>query len=245
MKTLLLSLLTAGLVLSARAQAPEGTFSYDFAADSGGALWNFTGIELFDPSLATVDRQDGWGDLWSNGDWIGSVYGDGRSVRVRATIFDSWWEETYYPWGGKAVFQNSSLNLTLDTNALALAGTQVLRERVVDYGRFFRHTLSNTTDRSDVSFALPEGNDGHWNLQLTLTPHGTYLSGDAVVTFANGETQEFHVSGKYSSFSDRTRLLLTSTWRDRGSMLWVNLVGPDLDIESLKGRVSGQKVLFP
>jgi len=173
------------------------------------------------------------------------VWGNAPAPRVRAWIYDSWWDETYFPFGGRATSRTVSLNLTLDTNTLALAGTQVIRERQVEISFFHRHTISSTNDQSEVSFPLVDGNDGHWNLELNLTPHGSYLSGDAKITYANGEMQQFRANGRYSFFSDKTRLLLTSTWSDRGSVLWVTLAGPDLEIESLKGRVSGQKVLFP
>src|SRR2546430_17232113 len=115
MKTSLLTLLVASAISLARAQAPSGTNSFDINADTGPLLWNFKGVDLFDPPLATVDFQNSWGTLWSNHWAVGQVWGDGNTTRVRAGLNDWWWDQTFYPYGGIAEFRLSLLNLTLDT----------------------------------------------------------------------------------------------------------------------------------
>ena len=246
MKTYLLSLISALALSVARAQVPEGVYSYDISAETGPALWNLAGTELFDPLLVTVDRQDGWGRLWADNSIVGQVWGNSITNRVKARVSDSWWDQLYFPFGGIAIFQTACLDLGLDSTSLSLTGAQVLRECEVEIKLFRKRIISSTTDSTDVSFPLTEGNDGSWNLELDLTPFGNYLRGTATITFANGETQQFRVNGKYYSSIDKTKLLLTSSsWIDRGSILWVALSGPTLDIESLKGKVSGQKVVFP
>src|SRR5205823_2813984 len=212
---------------------------------TGPLLWNFKGVDLFDPPLATVDFQDSWGTLWSNNWAVGQVWGDGNTVRVRARLRDWSWDQSYFPYQ-VAIFRSASLNLTLDTNVLALTGTQSITERSVVYGYYFGHTISYSNDTSDVTFPLPDGNDGHWNLELNLAPVGNYERGTATITFANDETQNFRVNGRYSPFSGTTRLLLTGTFFDHGSFLWVTLSPPpDYEIQSMRGRVSGQKITFP
>jgi len=240
----LLAVLTFNL---ARAQAPSGTFSYDITADTGPLLWNVTGVELFDPPMVTVDHQDAWGILWASNHWpIGRLYGNGSNTTVRALFIQSTWEQHYYPFGGIVELQKGSLNLTLDPEALALNGTQSLKEQRIEYGFWRRHTLESTNSTTDASFPLTDGNDGSWNLPINLIASGNYVRGDATITFANAETQRFRVNGKTSSFTGETKLLLTSTGSGRGSYLWVMLSpDPDFQIETLSGRVSGQKVLFP
>lgn len=239
-------LLTVLSFVSVRAQAPNGSFSYDITADTGPLLWNVTGVQLFDPPMATVDHQDGWGTLWANHWPIGRLCGNGSNTTVRASFRQSTWEQRYFPFGGIVDFQCGSLDLTLDPEALALNGTQNLKEQRIEYHFWSRHLLDSTNSTNDVSFPLTDGNDGHWNLQLNLTANGNYVRGDATITFANAETQRFWVNGKTSSSTGETKLLLTSGWFDRGSCLWVLLSpDPDFQIESLSGRVSGQKVVFP
>src|ERR1041385_5059215 len=202
MKTTLASLFSVLTLPLARAQAPSGTYSYDISADTGGPLlWNVTGVELFDPLIATVDRQDSWGTLWSSHWPIGQLRGDGTNTFVRAWFQNSSWEQQFFPFGGIALFQTGSLDLTLDTNSFALSGTQTLREKRVEISFFHRTLLSSSNETSEVSFPLTDGNDGHWNLQLNLTPWGSYIRGDATITFANDETQRFCVMVKYPSLS--------------------------------------------
>jgi hypothetical protein len=244
--TSLIGLLATLTFTLARAQAPSGSFSYDIAADTGPLLWNITGVQLFDPPMATVAHQDGWGILWSNRWPIGRLYGDGSNTFVRASFHQSTWEQRYYPFGGIVDIQSGFLDLALDSSALALSGTQMLHQQRIQFGFWRRHVLDSTNETSDVSFPLTDGNDGSWNLQLNLTASGNFVRGDATITFANAETQGFRVNGKTSSFTGETKLLLTGSSFDRGSYLWVTLSpDPDFQIESLSGRVSGQKVVFP
>jgi hypothetical protein len=239
----LLGLLTVTL---ARGQAPSGSFSFDITADTGPLLWNVTGVQLFDPPIETVDHQDGWGILWANHWPIGRLSGNGTNITVRSSFRQSTWEQRYFPFGGIVDLESGFLDLTLDAGALALNGTQTLKEQRIEYGFWRRRILDGTNETSDVSFPLTDGNEGDWNLQLNLTAFANYARGDATITFANGETQHFRVNGKTSSFTGETRLLLTSGGFDRGSFLWVMLSpDPDFQIESLSGRVSGQKVVFP
>src|SRR5438132_7596764 len=181
MKTKLLTLVALLTLTLARAQVPEGSLSFDINAENGPLLWNVTGVELFDPPLATIDYQDSWGTLWA-GRWpIARIWGDGTNTTVRAWVQDSWWDTSFFPFGGIAVFQTSSLDLTVDTESLALTGTQTIKEKRVEIHYFFRHFLSSSNETTDVSFPLTDGNDGSWNLQLNLTPFGTYLRGDATI----------------------------------------------------------------
>src|SRR2546423_507947 len=201
MKTRSLGLLVLLLAFQvARAQSPSGTLSYDIDGSNGPLLWNSTGVELFDPPVATVDHQDSFGILWANRWPVGRISGDTTNTYVRAWFRDSFWEQQYFPYGGIAVFQTESLNLTVDPDALALAGTQTISEKRVEFSFFFRHFLSSSNDTTDVSFPLTDGNDGHWNLELNLTAFGNYVRGSATITFANAETQQFRVNGKTSIY---------------------------------------------
>src|SRR5437879_3678459 len=121
MKTRCLGLVVVVLltVQFARAQAPDGTFSFDFTADNGPLLWNVTGVELFDPPMTTVDHQDSFGILWSNRWPVGRIFGDGTNTFVRAAFRNFSWEQQGPGWGGIGVFQFGSLDLTLDTSGLA------------------------------------------------------------------------------------------------------------------------------
>src|SRR5436190_11876731 len=117
----------------AQAQAPSGSFSFDITADTGPLLWNVTGVQLFDPPMAAVDHQDGFGTLWANHWPIGRLWGDGSNTLVRASFRQSTWEQRNYPFGGIVDLQSGFLDLTLDPEALALSGTQTLKEQRIEY----------------------------------------------------------------------------------------------------------------
>jgi len=231
------------LQVAAGQTAPE-TYTYDIAPGTGPLLWNVSGYYTGEPFWITLYNQDAKGRVWSGNTAVGSVTGNGRVTRARFTLRDSYWETSYFI-GGVTINRTRSLALTIDTNALAMSGLKRTTTKRVEVVLWQRRTLSTTVVDEFVTVPLPEGNDGRWTLTLNVVPNGNKLAGTAAIQFANGATLQFQLMGKRDPAKGKSKLVLVGAGQDKGASLQVTLGGSGMEIESLRGTVSGQAVRFP
>jgi len=99
-----------------------------------------------------------------------------------------------------------------------------------------------TVDTSQVSIALPEANDGSWTLDLAISRNSDRLSGNAFLNFSNGAGFQFRVRGKYLEKSQKANLIVYGAGANTGAMLLLSITVPDMTIESMRGKVAGQKI---
>jgi len=67
-------------------------------------------------------------------------------------------------------------------------------------------------------------------------------AGNAFLTFPNGDVFQFRVRGKYLEKSQKANLILSGAGANTGAMLLLSVTVPDMTIESMRGRVAGQKI---
>ena len=67
----------------------------------------------------------------------------------------------------------------------------------------------------------------------------------AAISFSNGEVFHFRLKGTYQQQSQQSKLLLQGTGADRGASLLLSTSGPELNIDSMRGTVGGQRVRYP
>jgi len=95
---------------------------------------------------------------------------------------------------------------------------------------------------SPVTIALPAANDGSWTLDLALNRNLARLSGNAFLTFPNGDVFQFRARGSYLEQSQKASLVLSGAGANTGATLLLSITVPDMRIESMRGRVAGQKI---
>jgi hypothetical protein len=90
--------------------------------------------------------------------------------------------------------------------------------------------------------ALPPLADGSWVLNLKVVPIGQKLTGTATITFPNDEAFNFVASGTALSGNRTYRILLLGTGVAKGATLILTTAGPEMQLQSVSGRVCGQRV---
>jgi hypothetical protein len=239
--TLLLGIFWLGVC---SADEPLGNYSYDFSADNGSVLWNVLGDYSTDFLHFTIDDQDGWGQLWSGDTYLGYITGNGRATRLKLFVRNSDSAPNSDGSGTIRTDTQGFLSLKVDTNTFSLIGTEYVTQRRKGFFPFFFNFLGGDSHQDSVSLPLSDGNDGHWNLSLTITNSGNWLKGDATITFANGATMDFSVRGLYKPSTDKSKLLLQGRHDAQGAFLQLTLDGAAQTVDLMRGRVSGQSVNF-
>jgi hypothetical protein len=240
MKTFLAAFITFSIVGVSFADEPQGPLSYDFSVASGAPLWDFAGQYASDTASFTIDQQSGWGTLQANDRFIGFVSGNNIKPRLTMAFRTSTWAGEPFSPGSVRTETAQLLTLKLDPATLTLVGKDTMIQKQRGYDPF---TFAVGASRTNVTFPLTDGNDGHWNLSLNLLPLGNYLNGDATVNFADGSSGTFIVHGFYNPDRDNSRLLLVGTGQDRGSILQLNLDGSQA-VQLIRGRVRGERLSF-
>ena len=256
--------------MAALGQAPSGTIQYEFPTNSGVPLWNFAGTYLAPYYLNTNDtlqlQQDGRGRMVGTYqsthptanqtfEYVVGAQGSVRSagsnitVRLASTIFLVESSVSYFEEIG--VRRKDRLILTLDPPTRTLGGTDRVtdtRQHVVVSVSYFSssHTknLGSFSYTQPATLAVPGQSDGSWTLKLDIVPAGNKLSGTGSIIFSNGEVFEFQLIGSYSPAKQTSKVLLLGSGSAKSARLLLSIVEPEGRIISLRGTVSGQKLLL-
>ena len=247
--------------MAAQAQAPSGPLQYNFTAQDL-PLWNFGGLYAM-PHMTQRLHQDAKGGITTfyaaSGEGpalVGKITGSPSTlkIRLRSTVAV---EEYILDQGPLGIFwmRKENLTLTFDPIVRALAGSNHVSryrdERVMDCPDSFwecdHWKWVRKTSAAILPFAAatPESTDGSWTLDLGILPAGNKLSGTGSITFSNRETFQFQLLGSYSPKKDNTKILLKGVGADKGATIMLSLVGPQRQIEQLRGTVCGQPLRFP
>ncbi len=206
---------------------PAGHYRYQLGTGSGPLLWDFGG------ALAGDFAQHANGKLTAFSG-SGVVKGDGTGISVRFA---------YKEPAQVGESERFTFALVLDPATRTLSGTRVHRSVTVTcdtiIGPCHRHV---EVDTSPVTIALPGGNDGRWSLDVALSRNLARLSGNAFLTFPNGDVFQFRVRGKYLEKSQKANLVLSGAGANTGASLLLSITVPDMTIESMRGKVAGQKI---
>src|SRR5262249_16792294 len=99
-----------------------------------------------------------------------------------------------------------------------------------------------TNEKSLVTVPLRAGNDGTWTLDLAVHLDSSKLSGNAYLIFPNGDLFPFKVPGKYLKATQQASLVLTGVGLGKGATFQLLLSVPTMSIQSISGKVAGQKL---
>ncbi len=258
---------------AARAQAPSGSFRYQFAAGSGPPLYNFSGSYsapfLASNALVTI-YQNGKGQLFGsegpfpsgspNLEITGTVSGSVRNgrtnlaVRLTGNVWLSLSSSGNNGLDETGIQRKDAMSLVTELEAGTLSGTDkttAIVETVTytpyGFGDYHRHVTRQaaTSYQQDISLAVLPENDGSWFLDLNLVPDGNRLSGTASIAFPNSRRFQFDLVGSYLPGKAQAKVLLRGAGEDRGARLTLTLATADMSIQSMRGTVGGQRIQFP
>jgi len=154
----------------------------------------------------------------------------GASLKISGTVSSSGYTG---PAKGKA-----SATLDLVAKTLTIAGSMKLCVST-PIGK------KCETVPTDGVVDLPSGVSGDWTLDTDLAAIGDELSGTGLITLSNGRTLTYEVSGKYDEKTGDAKLKLTGQGEAERTSLSIVTHGTEMDLTELKGKVLGQKPLFP
>jgi len=132
-------------------------------------------------------------------------------------------------------FHGNSL-LVLDPTTQTLSGEETATLCV--NGRGCRTVATN------ASFRLPGNMDGAWTLTLNVATTNRVVRGTGTAQLSNGRTVLFNVRGTYAPGASSARLKLTGRGDALGTMLRVG-IGAENQLSSLRGKLFGQRLVFP
>jgi hypothetical protein len=97
----------------------------------------------------------------------------------------------------------------------------------------------------EISVGLPGGGDGSWSIIMNVVPF-KHLSGTAQVVLSGGRQLNGNLGGHFFEGSGFSLLRFTGTTVDRGSTATFSFITTDEDteLETVRGRILGQRVLF-
>ena len=104
---------------------------------------------------------------------------------------------------------------------------------------------SGVTFSASASTSLPAGMTGDWTLDTDITTNGTKLAGTGTLTLSNGRTLEYQISGSYNTQTEVAKLKLVGEGDATKTSLSLTTQGANMDLTALKGKVLGQKPVFP
>lgn len=249
MKRYFILLILLGAV-PAIAQVPSGTFSYVF---TNLPLWDVTGSYTDDVSAngqtdtvimdltqsATGKLTGTRTDSIASGAYVSTTVAGkvtvkhgvaGATVKMKGTVTD-------LGYSGRATGKGTA---TLDPSALTLevAGHEKLCVKT-PIGKKCENFSADTT------YALPAGVTGDWTLDTDITATADKLSGTGTLTLSNGRDFIYRITGRYNTTSEAAKLKLKGQGDALGSSLSVTTQGTNMDLTALKGKVLGQKPVFP
>jgi hypothetical protein len=257
--------LACSLVAGAKAQAPSGSFEYEFPGDAGLLLWNLGGNYSLPCGVAQLQHRANGGvtacytALAPEGTSVmlsGTVNQTGTNLvmRLRSTvavpenlIAEQW------PLG-QWLQRKDTFTLSFNSANNQLSGSDRVsrtEEHLIYYtpgslweGSHTKIERTTTVSYQTVSFSAPPTADGSWRLSFNMVPAGNKLSGSASVLFANSKTYQFRLQGRYMPRNGKTKLVLIGEGLDKGARLLLALSGPGMGIESLTGTLAGQRLRF-
>ena len=114
-------------------------------------------------------------------------------------------------------------------------------------GRLSLSRLSGGSIRSDnISIPLAEGVDGSWSAQMNILP-GSSLNGTANIVLSDGRILPMHLGGNFSSATGLSHIHLlgynNGQYDARGSNLHMSFLTGAVQLNTLTGRILGQKVI--
>ena len=240
---------------------PSGLFQYEFRAEGGPALWNFSGLYALPPYGAVRWHQSPRGAMmtyYATGDTAsvqlkGTLTGAGSALKLRlaSTVGFSEYNWQSDSWATRA----DRLALIFEPTNRAFTGIdRVTRtyQQVIYYdpnsfweGSQSKIVKTRSSSVQPITLATPETTDGNWTLSLEIVPVGNRFTGTASIMFSNGETNSFQLLGSYSPKTGQAKLLLTGSGADAGANLRLTVIAPEMHIQSMRGAVGGQRVRFP
>jgi len=201
---------------------PEGRFHYEFDTNSGPLVYNFG--QLAGLVQSASGKLDGYHAS-------GLVHGTAKGVTVRFAYRES---------QGEGDYNRYSYVMSVDPTNHTLSGIATVRAVTVTcdtiIGPCHRHT---TVDKSYVNWPLGVAHDGSWKLDLAIARNRAVLSGNAFITFPNGDVWIFKIRGKYLEQKQQARLVMSN---GPGSSLLVTLSVPDMAVHNIRGTLAGQKI---
>ncbi|HUJ10946.1 MAG TPA: hypothetical protein VL171_13060 [Verrucomicrobiae bacterium] len=98
---------------------------------------------------------------------------------------------------------------------------------------------------ADSTYALPATMNGDWTLDTDISANADKLSGTGTLTLSNGRVLNYKIKGTYNAGSDLAKLKLVGQGDAIGTSLSLTAQGADMAVTVLKGKVLGQKPMFP
>jgi hypothetical protein len=130
-------------------------------------------------------------------------------------------------------------NLTFNPESGALEGSS--------RGNATFSNLANGRIRSidSISVGLPGGGDGSWEANMNIVPFNR-LIGSAQIVLSGGRTVNGQLAGHFDAGSGLSVVRFMGTNVDRGSAATFSLSTTDAgtDIETVHGKILGQRILF-
>ena len=238
----------------AEATAPSGPVGFSFPSVTA-PVYDLTGSYQFDQqtlgaggtplklSLGFSVQQDSTGRLRGSGvtnvlmgtnlaaaqyTVIGGVNGGGGKV-TRAKFSIRWLVQDPAVGGNGPV--TISVQYNLEVGPEFLNGTARGRAK-------FGKTGSSSINTSVSGVPLPAGVDGSWSVAMTIQ----VPSGSGFILLPNGRSLQANLASSFSAGSGLSRLKLSGTGGDRGNTLNVSYLPATSALESISGKVLGQKV---
>jgi hypothetical protein len=257
-----LSVVLALAPRSSWAQAPQGDFSFDFAAattpliDIGGEFdtsQNIVGAGgTLTPLVYSMNlTNDPSGKVHGNGVAIvqigndtvaaaytarGNVTGGGlHSTRVSLTVVLS---------GNDTIANNPDTPFTISLRYNLFLDVENGNLQGSVRGSVRLGVLGTGTVRDDfTTVPLTGGIDGSWSASLTVIPLNK-LSGTGSISLPNGRVLQGIISGSFSARTGISKIKLTGTGSDKGfSVTFTTTQGDEgLQLETVRGRILGQSM---
>jgi len=271
MKTLKTYLLMAGAALmftarTAYADMANGTYTFN-PSSSNALIWDisghYSGVVFalgFDTDFTINENPDGTfsgtgtfdieqnntsltGDLTVSGKVLGSSAKTGVSMEFDLSGGGVVQVDSAGDTDNADVTFKLKPNFTVDgqNRVLVLSGGSA-STTLVDLDTNKKKTGSDKLPKG-TTFDIPAGDEGSWGLSITLIPNGTKYTGTASLeTAPNGITENFTVTGTYSARTDTSKLTLKGN--DGTLSLVISTSGPNMTVQSIKGKVFGQSIKF-
>lgn len=184
--------------------------------------------------LLTIEDQNGPSRQSFTGNYAvkGSIKGGKSAARGTLTQTVSGMADVE---GVRKVKATHKVQFMIDAVAGTLTSTETETVSAAGKGSITNHKDAETHALSD-DFS---GN-GSWTLDMALATTNTTVTGTATVTLDSGRVFHYTVKGKYNTAKNNWRLTLKGIDDAKGSTLQV--LGQDLDLLLIKGKISGQAV---